>query len=74
METITIPVTPEVAQAYQQANPQQQQALQTMLKLFLDTDFMEKSLSQVMEEIATKAEARGLTPEILESILNDDAE
>lgn len=74
METITIPVPPEVAQAYQQANPQQQRALQTMVKLFLDADFMQKSLSQVMEEIATKAEARGLTPEILESILNDDAE
>lgn len=74
METITIPVPPEVAQAYQQANPQQQQALQTMLKLFLDSNFMQKSLSQVMEEIATKAEQRGLTPEILESILNDDAE
>lgn len=74
METITIPVPPEVAQAYQQANLQQQRALQTMVKLFLDADFMQKSLSQVMEEIATKAEARGLTPEILESILNDDAE
>ncbi|AIE76133.1 hypothetical protein [Synechocystis sp. PCC 6714] len=74
METITIPVSPEVAQAYQQANPEQQRALQTMLKLFLDANFMEKSLSQVMEDIATKAEQRGLTPEILEAILNDDAE
>lgn len=35
---------------------------------------MQKSLSQVMEDIATKAEQRGLTPEILEAILNDDAE
>jgi hypothetical protein len=72
METIAISVTPDIAQAYQRANPEQRQAIQTMLKLFLDSEFMQKSLSQVMEEIATKAEQRGLTPDILESILNDD--
>lgn len=70
METITIPVDHDLAQAYQRANPEQQAAIQTMLKLVLNSEFIQKSLSQVMEEIATKAEQRGLTPEILASILN----
>ena len=43
-----------------------------MSKLFINFNSIEKSLSQVMEEIATKAEQRGLTPEILEAILNAD--
>jgi hypothetical protein len=31
-----------------------------------------KSLQQVMDEIGAAAEARGLTPEILASLLNDN--
>ncbi|OKH18430.1 hypothetical protein [[Limnothrix rosea] IAM M-220] len=73
METISIPVDAETAQAYQSANSQQQAAIQNILKLFFNSDFVQKSLSQVMEELATKAEQRGLTPEMVELILSDDA-
>jgi len=43
-----------------------------MIKLFFQPDLANKTLSQVMAEIAVKAGKRGLTPEILQSILEDD--
>jgi len=39
---------------------------------FLQPDLDRKTLSNVMEEIADKAEKRGLTPEILQSILENE--
>jgi hypothetical protein len=74
METITINVDSEVAKAYREAQVNKQQQLSTMIKLFFQPDLANKSLSQVMAEIANKAEKRGLTPEILQSILEDDDE
>ncbi|MFM7600839.1 MAG: hypothetical protein ACKO7R_06535 [Pseudanabaena sp.] len=72
METITINVDSEVAKAYREAQVNKQQQLSTMIKLFFQPDLTNKTLSQVMAEIADKAEKRGLTPEILQSILEDD--
>ncbi len=72
METITINVDSEVARAYREAEVNKQQQLSTMIKLFFQPDLANKTLSQVMAEIADKAEKRGLTPEILQSILEDD--
>ena len=74
METITIKVDSEVAKAYREAQVNKQQQLSTMIKLFFQPDLANKTLSQVMAEIADKAEKRGLTPEILQSILEDDDE
>jgi hypothetical protein len=72
METITINVDSEVARAYREAEVNKQQQLSTMIKLFFQPDLANKTLSQVMSEIADKAKKRGLTPEILQSILEDD--
>ncbi len=74
METITINVDSEVAKAYREAQVNKQKQLSTMIKLFFQPDLANKTLSQVMAEIADKAEKRGLTPEILQSILEDDDE
>ncbi|MFO5527368.1 MAG: hypothetical protein ACLBM1_05955 [Cuspidothrix sp.] len=74
METITINVDHEVAKAYREAEANKQEKLSVIIKLFFQPDFANKSLSQVMEEIADKAEKRGLTPEILQTILDDDEE
>jgi hypothetical protein len=74
MEAITINVDNEVAQAYREAEFNKQQKLGVMIKLFFQPDLARKTLSEVMEEIADKAEKRGLTPEILQSILEDDDE
>jgi hypothetical protein len=72
MEAITINVDNEVAQAYREAEFNKQQKLGMMIKLFFQPDLARKTLSEVMEEIADKAEKRGLTPEILQSILKNE--
>ncbi len=72
METINIKVDQEVAKAYRESDRKKQEQISTIIKLFLNKNFSQKSLSEVMEEIAYKAEKRGLTPEILEDILNDE--
>ena len=72
METINIKVEPEVAKLYQESDNNKKEKLNTLIKLFFQSDFAQKSLTEVMAEISDKAQERGLTPEILESILNDD--
>jgi hypothetical protein len=69
MEAITISVDNEVAQAYREAEFNKQQKLGMMIKLFFQPDLARKTLSEVME-----AEKRGLTPEILQSILEEEDE
>ena len=72
METITIKVDQEVAQLYQEADLNKQEKLNNLIKLFFKPELAQKSLSQVMKEIADQAEKRGLTPEILAEILNEE--
>jgi hypothetical protein len=73
MQTITLEVTPEIAQAYQFASLEERQQIQQIVSLLLkkekenDIDFLRK----IMDEISDRATARGLTPEILEAIINE---
>lgn len=72
--TISIPVDATTAQAYNQASTEEQKKIQLLLHLrireLLTTS--PPSLQQVMNDIGVKAEARGLTPEILETLLRDE--
>ena len=72
METITIEVDKEVAKAYRESDLNKQEKVNTIIKLFFQPEFATKSLSEVMADIADQAEERGLTPAILEDILNDE--
>ncbi|TAF10167.1 MAG: hypothetical protein EAZ77_03565 [Nostocales cyanobacterium] len=72
MENITIQVDPEIAKAYREAEPEKQQKIQMFLKVMLQKVVSQKSLLDIMEEASQQAIANGMTPEILESILNDD--
>ena len=79
METtpITIEVDAAAAQAYADASPEEQLKMQWLLSLRLRDLTIEprrRSLDTVMDEIGAEAEARGLTPEILESILRGEDE
>ena len=74
LTTIQIPLDPELAQVYDRASSEDQQKLQILISLWLrEIDSPNRAtLSRLMDEISDKAAARGLTPEILESLLNDE--
>jgi hypothetical protein len=69
--TITIPLDPEAARAYNSATPEEQRKMQALLSLWLRelARADSTSLQQVLDDVGEKARAKGLTPEILDSIL-----
>lgn len=74
METkaITIHVSPEAASVYEAASIEQQRKLDVLLSLKLaEMTRAKRPLEVIMSEISRKAQERGLTPEVLESILNE---
>ncbi|MEA5575981.1 hypothetical protein [Anabaena sp. UHCC 0451] len=73
-QTISIPVDVATAQAYTKSSEEEQKKIQLLLGLRI-RELLDKpsvSLNQLMDEIGAKTEARGLTPEILEYLLNDE--
>ncbi len=69
--TITIPLDQQTAQAYDSAPPEEKRKIQALLSLWLrELAAGERpSLQSVLDRVARKAQDRGLTPEILESLL-----
>jgi hypothetical protein len=69
--SITIPLDPQTARAYDSAGPEQKRKIQALLSLWLRElaagEF--PSLQKVLEDAGRKAKDRGLTAEILESLL-----
>lgn len=72
MTVISIQVDPEIAQAFQSSKPEQQQNIQTLINQWLKEAINIGKLQTTMDELSDEAEANGLTPEILESILNEN--
>jgi hypothetical protein len=70
-ETITIPVDVETARAYKAAAPEERRKMQALLSLRLRELALSEypSLQQILDDVGRKAQAKGLTPEILDSIL-----
>ena len=72
-KTITIRVNAEVARMFEAASEEHRRKLEALLSLKLsDPTRRKRSLEEVMSEISRNAQARGLTPEILDSILNEE--
>jgi hypothetical protein len=69
--TITIPLDPQTARAYDSAAPEEKQKIQALLSLWLRelATGQYPSLQAVLDEVGRKAKARGLRPEILDSLL-----
>jgi len=72
-KTITICVNAEVARIFEKASEEQRRKLEALLSLKLsDATRHKRPLEEVMSDISRNAQARGLTPEILNSILNEE--
>lgn len=74
MTTITIPLDADLAQVYKTASAEDQEKIQLLLRLLLRevVDFSaQMPLNALMDAISDRVQARGLTPEILESLLGD---
>jgi hypothetical protein len=73
METITIRVDERVAQLFKAATEQEKRKMEALISLrLLETIQTKETLENVMRRISRNAQVRGLTPEILEDILNND--
>jgi hypothetical protein len=69
--TITIPLDPQTARAYDSEAPEEKRKMQALLSLWARElaagDYA--SLQRVLDEVGNKAKARELTPEMLDSVL-----
>ena len=73
MQTIAIQVTPEAAQAFNQASAAERKKLELLLSLrLLEVSRARQPLEKVMREISRSAQARGLTEKKLNNILKED--
>jgi hypothetical protein len=72
-ETIAIQVDPEAARAYKAAPPDDQKKIQALLSLWLRdlATAPPATLKEIMADVSHTAQARGLTPEVLESLLKE---
>jgi hypothetical protein len=72
METISIQVEPQIAQAYRAFAPQRQKQVQMLMSIVLKRSIEQDSLEKTVADLRDEAEANGLTPEILEQLLADE--
>ena len=72
--TLRVPLDYRTAQALQTTSPEKQALLHQMIGYFVQ-QFVEstpESLFALMDAMSGEAQAKGLTPDILESILSDE--
>lgn len=73
--TITIPVDVITAARYVAATDEERLKIELLVRLLLERPRPSPdSLLQLMDAMSAEAQANGLTPEILEAILNDPDE
>ena len=75
MTTITLEVNPEIAAAYQAVSSAEREQITKIVSLLLQNP-KESDLAflrRIMDDISDKAEANGLTPEILEFMLKSQS-
>lgn len=70
---ITVEVDARIAKAYTGASKEEQRKLGALLSLRLgEVIHAQRSLEDVMRDMSSKAQARGLTMEILEELLQEE--
>jgi len=71
MATVNIPLDNETAKIYEKAPLADKKKMQLLMSLWLrEFEKPSKTLDKLMNDMSRKAKERGLTAEILESILN----
>jgi hypothetical protein len=72
MVTVPVALDDETAKIFAKASRADKKKMQLLISLWMrEFEKPSTSLEKLMDEISRKAKERGLTPEILESILND---
>jgi hypothetical protein len=72
-KTIQIRVSTEVAERFEAASEEDRRKIEALLSLQLgDLTRPKRSLEEIMDSMSRYAQSQGLTPEILESILNEE--
>jgi hypothetical protein len=72
-EPITIHVDPEAAKVFKAASDEDRRKLEALLSLrLIEVVASKESLQDVMDEMSEKAQERGLTPQILQALLDED--
>jgi pantoate kinase len=72
-KTIQIQVRADLAEKFESFPEDKKRKIEALLSLRLDDLTQAKpSLEEVMDRMSDYAQSRGLTPEILESILNEE--
>lgn len=72
-EQIIIQVDAQAARAFKSASTEERRKLEALLSIRLsEMTRTRESLKAIMDEISRKAEERGLTPESLKAMLNED--
>ena len=72
-EQITVSVDSDVANIYRSVSDKERRKLDLLVNLRLrDATESEESLQNIMRKISRNAQRRGLTPDILQSILDEE--
>lgn len=76
MKQISIPLEPKVASAFLNAKPRERKKTEHLINIWLKNLFMNKAtakreLFKTMDRASAMAQENGLTPEILERLLNE---
>ncbi len=74
IDEITLKIDPETAEIYNTVAPELQKKVGLLFGIWLKevTSKDPSSLKQLMDQISENAKDRGLTPEILESVLSEE--
>ena len=73
-EAITLEIDSEAAQAFKSVSAEEREKLQVLLGIWLK-EYVKAdafSLKETMDDVSRKAQSRGLTSEILESVLEEE--
>ena len=71
MKTISIPIDEDTAQAIQSSQPEQQQQIQAWLNQWMRQALKISKLQNTMDRLSDEVVANGLTPEILQAIIDE---